>query len=189
MIGAPDFDRPPLPRDPLFVGALDPHEPIPGDEGRIQLFLGSPAGLGAANRTVFGIERGEHLGAAIDGAGDVDGDGFDDVLAGATGKSGGRGALFLFDGSASGMGAFPSWIRIGTQIGAGFGSAVAGAGDMDGDGFADFASIEPTAQWSEGPGRPRGPGNGGRLPGMTRGEPRPEDSSTSSQRSPGGLQQ
>ncbi len=146
VISSPDFDRPPLPRDPLFVGALDPHERIPGDEGRIQLFLGSPTGLGAANRTIFGIERGEHLGAAIDGAGDVNGDGFDDVVAGATGKSGGRGALFLFDGSASGMGAFPSWIKIGTQVGTGHGSAVAAAGDQNADGFADFASSEPTAQ-------------------------------------------
>ncbi len=145
LIGAPDFDRPPLPRDPLFVGALDPHERIPGNEGRIQLFLGSAAGLTAPARTIFGVERGERFGSAIDGVGDVDGDGFGDVIVGATGKSGGRGALLLFDGNASGMGAFPSWIWIGAEPATGLGSLVGAAGDTTGDGFADFVAAMPEA--------------------------------------------
>ena len=75
------------------------------------------------------------FGSALAGAGDVNGDGYADVLVGATGSN----AVYVFSGSAHGVvtehpatvfGAANSWT----------GFAVAPAGDVNGDGFADIVA-------------------------------------------------
>ena len=76
------------------------------------------------------------------GVGDVNGDGFGDMLIGAPGRSSGQRAYVVFGTSA------PSDVDVGTLGGGGFalssetavgvGRAVAGAGDFDGDGLADL---------------------------------------------------
>jgi hypothetical protein len=143
LVAAPEFDRIVAGKQ-HFVGELDPHERFGTEEGRVQLFLGSAAGLSSLpQRTLTGIERGERFGASLAGAGDVNGDGFDDVLIGATGKSDGLGALFLFAGTAAGLGPLPVWIEIGPQVDAGWGSVVGPAGDVNEDGFADLVASAP----------------------------------------------
>lgn len=80
-----------------------------------------------------------HFGEAIS-AGDVDGDGYNDVVVGAHGfinDNGWRGRAYLFPGSAEGMSAEPTWIVEATTPGTSFGSGVAVAGDINGDGFDD----------------------------------------------------
>jgi len=106
------------------------------DAGRAWVFLGSPTGPGALADWTF--ESGI-AGAALTQAttaGDVNGDGFGDLILGAS-QHEGQGGVFLFLGSAMGLGAAPAWTASSQQIGAQFGFMVNTAGDVNGDGFAD----------------------------------------------------
>jgi hypothetical protein len=79
----------------------------------------------------------------VAGAGDVNGDGFSDLLVGAPGANGGDGAAYLFLGRASIPQTFPTGGLFGSSTGGALGTSVAGSGDFDGDGFADFVSGAP----------------------------------------------
>ncbi|MFT7619265.1 MAG: hypothetical protein ACI97A_002915 [Planctomycetota bacterium] len=79
---------------------------------------------------------GSNFGWSVDGTGDVNRDGFDDVIVGSpvTGTAGpNSGASFVY----SGIDASQLYSNIGNS-GDLFGWSVAGAGDVNGDGFADF---------------------------------------------------
>ena len=80
------------------------------------------------------------FGASVAGAGDVNGDGFADVIVGARFFDNGQtneGAAFVYLGSAAGLATTPAWQAESDQAAANFGSSVAGAGDVNGDGYAD----------------------------------------------------
>ncbi|MBD3241992.1 MAG: hypothetical protein GF331_15490 [Chitinivibrionales bacterium] len=80
------------------------------------------------------------LGSSVAGAGDLNGDGFGDLLIGAPGYSGpeqDEGAVFVFHGSAAGPGAAPDRTYELDEEGARLGASVSSAGDVDGDGFSD----------------------------------------------------
>jgi hypothetical protein len=85
-----------------------------------------------------------YLGTSIAGAGDVNADGYADVIVGAANYDNGQtqeGAAFLFLGSPSGLvGTNPATaaaVLESNQASAYFGWSVAGAGDVNGDGYAD----------------------------------------------------
>ena len=90
-------------------------------------------------------------------AGDFNGDGFDDLAVGAPGENTFRGAVFVINGSASGLNGNGSsrWrqgsddIRDDDDQGDCFGIALA-AGDFDGNGFDDLAVGVPGEDGSEG---------------------------------------
>ena len=86
-----------------------------------------------------GVE--DSAGRAVDVIGDIDGDGFADVLAGAPGANGGTGEVYLLRGSAGGL-LPPTWTTVGSG-GGDYGQSVATAGDVNGDGDPDFAIGEP----------------------------------------------
>ena len=82
-----------------------------------------------------------HFGTSVAPAGDVNGDGFSDVLVGAPGYDSGQtdeGRAYLYLGSASGLAATPAWTAESDQEGAQFGTSVAPAGDVNGDGYSDI---------------------------------------------------
>lgn len=73
-------------------------------------------------------------------AGDVDGDGYDDVIIGAYGYGGGTGKVYLFLGGdpLTGLKSSPAWTATGERTGDYFGWSVASAGDVDGDALDDM---------------------------------------------------
>jgi hypothetical protein len=81
------------------------------------------------------------FGWTVASAGDVNGDGFADVVVGAwsansaTGMGTGTASIYL--GSMSGLAATPARVLVGAAMNDQLGGAVASAGDVNGDGFAD----------------------------------------------------
>ena len=72
-------------------------------------------------------------------AGDVNDDGFDNVVIGAlSGDGEWRGQAYLYLGSAAGLGTVPAWTVDGEHEGEHLGGSVSSAGDVDGDGTGDI---------------------------------------------------
>jgi hypothetical protein len=113
--------------------------------GRVLVYLGSPTGLAAAPVWQSGlVNRFAFLGSSVSGAGDVNGDGYDDILMGGyNGFGGEQGIARVYLGSPSGPLTSPAWTRTGDHLLAHLGTAVAGAGDLNGDGYADVVIGEP----------------------------------------------
>ena len=119
------------------------------DEGAAFVFLGSASGITGSNpsnahATLQSNQASADMGRSVAGAGDVNGDGYADVIVGAPSYDAGEtdeGAAFVFLGSASGItGTDPSSAHAtlqSNQADACMGMSVAGAGDVNGDGYAD----------------------------------------------------
>ncbi|MCZ7583100.1 MAG: integrin alpha [Deltaproteobacteria bacterium] len=83
------------------------------------------------------------LGIAVSGAGDVNGDGYDDVIVGAPEFFGYFGAAYVYPGSATGIQTTSLWSDGGASALAEFGASVARAGDVNGDGYDDIVVGAP----------------------------------------------
>ena len=87
-----------------------------------------------------------NFGESVASAGDVNGDGYGDVIVGAPEYSNGltdEGAVYVFYGSASGLSTAPDWQAESNSNGAQMGYSVASAGDIDNDGFDDVIAGAP----------------------------------------------
>ena len=111
------------------------------DEGRAYVYHGSPAGLSTSpNWFAEGNQEGALFGARLSTAGDVNGDGYSDVIIGAANfdnVESNEGKAFVYHGSSTGLSAFANWTAEGNQADAIFGYPVSTAGDVNGDGYSD----------------------------------------------------
>ncbi len=125
-------------------------------EGGAFIFLGSASGLAITPAvTVVSGADGANLGYSVSTAGDVNGDGYADVIAGAPGFSSGNsqtyeGKVLVFHGSATGVSPTPDWTKESNQASAQLGWSVASAGDVNGDGFSDIVAGAPNYDYSGG---------------------------------------
>jgi hypothetical protein len=126
----------------ILIGA---HGSDPG--GAAYLLLGPTSGtvdLSAADAKMSGENADDAAGYSVSGAGDVNGDGNQDILIGARGNDSGvsdAGAAYLLLGPVTGSIslAVADAKFEGTNAGDNAGEAVSGVGDIDGDGMSDLA--------------------------------------------------
>jgi len=112
-------------------------------DGAAFLFLGSPSYEEKIEPDwhAYGDQAGATFGTAVSGAGDVNRDGYDDLLVGAPyfhGVQPDSGAVFLFLGSEIGPSQSADWMAESGQAESLFGTAVGAAGDVNVDGYDDF---------------------------------------------------
>jgi hypothetical protein len=137
--------------DDLLVGAPDNGDGGAG-AGQTYLVLGRASGwamdapLGASSASFWGEGAGDASGTSVASAGDVDADGLDDLLVGAPGGSragAGAGEAYVVLGRTTGW-AMDTVLTTadasytGEAAGDNAGQAVAGAGDVNGDGHPDI---------------------------------------------------
>lgn len=139
-----DFDNDTY--DDVIVGAYKfkvSTEPV----GSAFIFRGSQNGLSEipfAQLLDPGLESGSNFGYAVAGAGDVNNDGYDDIIVGAPSHheeippgQGDNGAAYLYLGSTAGtFNLSPAWSYVG-PANSEFGASVAGIGDVNNDGCDD----------------------------------------------------
>jgi len=101
--------------------------------------------LGQDGFVIQGEDAGDVAGTSVDSVGDLNGDGFDEVIIGASGS---RSAYVVF-GQAAGFPATLDLADIAAGVGGfvvqGAGTSAAAAGDVNGDGFDDFIVGAPNA--------------------------------------------
>ncbi|MES2643920.1 MAG: MopE-related protein [Myxococcota bacterium] len=132
-LGAGDIDADGY--DDLVVGAYGYNS----GKGRIYVYYGRSTGLPAVPATTIdGTTAAEYLGRNLAVAGDINGDGYDDVIAGEYSYSSSAGRALLFEGGGSGLSSTPISTFSGDGASFALGTSVAGAGDVNADGFDDL---------------------------------------------------
>ena len=137
--------------DDILIGAYGDDDGG-SDAGQTYLILGKASGwsmdtdLSSADASYWGEDAGDRTGERVSGAGDVNGDGYEDILIGAYGDDDGgylAGQTYLILGKASGL----CLDTILSDADASFlgeddydysGYSISGAGDVNGDGYDDI---------------------------------------------------
>ena len=107
--------------------------------GRAYVYYGGPGADAVADLTLTGEAAGDLFGYSVSGAGDVNGDGYADVIVGAYSDDAGgsdAGRAYVYFGGP-GADAVADLTLTGAAASDWFGWSVSGAGDVNGDGYAD----------------------------------------------------
>ncbi len=110
--------------------------------GRVLVYYGSARGLSTvANWTAQGSQAGANFGYSVGTAGDVNKEGFSDIIIGAPDVDNSSnvhyGHAYIYLGSASGLRSTPSWTVTGGTVLSYLGWSVGTAGDVNKDGYSD----------------------------------------------------
>lgn len=108
------------------------------EEGRVYVYYGASVGLSSTPDWVMESNvPAARFGSSVGTAGDVNGDGYSDVIIGAESRADYSGSAYVFHGSASGLQLTPAWTIESGTINDRLGASVATAGDVNGDGYSD----------------------------------------------------
>jgi len=110
------------------------------EQGRAWVWYGQDTSIGISatrNWDAAGESAYDKFGTSVFTAGDVNGDGYSDVIVGAPGANSDSGAAYVYSGSADSPGETAGWTKVSNQTNALFGTSVGTAGDVNGDGYAD----------------------------------------------------
>ncbi len=114
-------------------------------EGIVHVYSGSSEGILDESLWNYSLTGSSHnTGNALVNA-NFNGDNYDDLLiasGGYDGLEGAEGRIDLFYGTATGFSTSPSWTVIGSDYWMDFGKHLAGGGDLNADGYADFIVSE-----------------------------------------------
>lgn len=140
-------------RSDLLIGAPDTTLSGGAEKGAVYVVTSAASGqidLRYADARVAGLTAGDRFGHAAAHAGDVNADGYADIIVGAPQSDLGAtdgGAAFVFHGGSALSGQLDAgdadFIVLGAQTNAETGHAVAGVGDLDGDGYDEVAVSDP----------------------------------------------
>lgn len=115
--------------------------------GRALVYRGSPGGVDASspwtldNPSATGAD--DRFGWSVATAGDVNGDGYSDVMVGAPLAENG-GAVYVYYGQEGDLSTTPDWSAENSGVAIRLGHSVATAGDVNGDGYADVMMGAPS---------------------------------------------
>jgi len=126
--------------DDIVVGARNDYVPNVY-EGSAYVYYGSASGIAPeSEQKIFASDGSDShsFGYWVSGAGDANGDGYDDIVVGSPWGDVGASA-HVYYGSASGIVPASAQKILASDNGSGFGLAVAGGGDLNGDGYDDIA--------------------------------------------------
>ena len=124
----------------VIVGAHN-YDNGESNEGAAFIYHGSASGISpVANTMLESNQVNAYMGYSVSSGGDVNGDGYADVIVGSYRYDNGQsneGVAFVYHGSASGVSTTIASLLESNQASASFGRCVSGAGDVNGDGFSD----------------------------------------------------
>jgi hypothetical protein len=120
--------------DDLAVGVPSDHN----DRGAVQVYLGGPGGVATtASYKLVGPDSNSNFGGTLTSGGDLDEDGYADLLVGAPNALLMQGAVYVFRGGPQGFAAEPTVTLIQPDPGSYFGYSLT-SGDFDGDGHPEI---------------------------------------------------
>jgi hypothetical protein len=109
-------------------------------QGRAYIYFGGSTMDNTADVTMTGEATNDYFGRGVASAGDVNGDGYSDEIAGANGYNSRQGRAYVYLGGST-MNNIADVTMTGEATSNEFGYSVASTGDRNGDGYCDAAAI------------------------------------------------
>lgn len=135
--------------DDIVVGAIM-YNGAGSERGAVYVYTGSATGLPTTpTQTLVGTANDDHLGIFVAGQGDVNGDGFDDIIASTRNEVTDANNAYVYHGAAEGVGTTANTTLTG-PIKSYFGWTSYIAGDFNGDGYDDVAVGAPVEASEQG---------------------------------------